>query len=59
MLARIPAYTSIKHLLRGLVGVDDKHALFKPAVVTSTDGERRLTYLVEDHGDRQATVLIP
>lgn len=30
-----------------------------PAVVTSVDGERRIAYLVEDHGDGHATVLIP
>ena len=59
VLARVPAYTAIKHLSRGLVGADDEHALFRPAVVTSADGERRLAYLVEDHGDGHATVLIP
>ena len=46
-------------LSRGLVGADAEQALFRPAVVTSTDGERRLAYLVEDHGDGNATVLFP
>jgi uncharacterized membrane protein len=59
VLARVPAFNAIKHLSRGLVGATDEHALFRSAVVTSAEGERRLAYLVEDHGDGLATVLIP
>jgi uncharacterized membrane protein len=59
VLARIPAYNAIKHLSRGLVGAPDEQATFRPAVLTSTDAERRLVYLIEDHGDGHATVLIP
>ena len=59
VLARIPTYNAIKDLSRGLVGASDEQAIFKPAVLTSTDTERRLVYLIEDHGDGHATVLIP
>jgi len=33
------------------VGAVDENGLFKPAVVTSAEGDRQLAYLVEDHGD--------
>jgi uncharacterized membrane protein len=49
----------MKNLSRGLLGAGDEGAVFKPAILTSTSGERQIAYLVEDHGDGHATVLIP
>lgn len=59
VLNRLPVYNAMKNLSRGLLGAPDEGAVFKPAVLDSTNGERRIAYLVEDHGDGYATVLIP
>ena len=59
VLKRLPVYNAMKNLSRGLLGAEDEGAVFKPAVLNSTDGERQIAYLVEDHGDGHATVLIP
>lgn len=59
VLKRLPVYNAMKNLSRGLLGAEDEGAVFKPAILTSTSGERQVAYLVEDHGDGHATILIP
>ena len=59
VLKRLPVYNAMKNLSRGLLGAEDEGAVFKPAILTSTSGERHIAYLVEDHGDGHATILIP
>ena len=54
----IPGYRAIKSLARGLGGSSDPTA-FKAAVLTSPDGGSELVYLIEDHGNGLATVMIP
>lgn len=58
LLHPIPGYTAIRSLTRGLGGLSDSSA-FKAAVLTSPDGGSVLVYLVEDHGDGLATIMIP
>src|SRR5437762_2886715 len=58
LLQPIPGYRAIKSLASGLGGSLEESA-FKAAVLTSTDGGSELVYLIEDHGNGQATVMIP
>jgi uncharacterized membrane protein len=54
----IPGYRAIKSLASGLSGSLEESA-FKAAVLISPDGGSELVYLIEDHGDGLATVMIP
>jgi uncharacterized membrane protein len=58
ILGRLPAYNAVKSLTKGFVG-EKEGASFRPALLISPDGERELAYVIEDHGDGQATVMIP
>jgi uncharacterized membrane protein len=58
VLGRLPLYTAVKSLSRGLVGAKED-AAFRPALLHSPDGVREIVYVVEDHGDGQVTVLVP
>jgi uncharacterized membrane protein len=58
LLDRIPGYGAVKSLAHGLGGFSDSSA-FKAAVLTSPDSGSVLVYLIEDHGDGLATVMIP
>lgn len=57
-LGRLPAYSALKGLTKGFVGAEEGEA-FRPALLISTDGERELAYVIEEHGDGQLTVLLP
>jgi uncharacterized membrane protein len=58
LLDAIPGYAAIRSLTQGLGGFSDSSA-FKAAALTSPDGGSVLVYLIEDHGDGLATVMIP
>ncbi len=58
VLGRMPLYSAVKSLSRGLVGAKEDTA-FRSAVLHSPDGEREIVYVIEDHGDGQMTVLVP
>jgi len=58
LLERMPIYSAVKRLSQGLLGGDAEDA-FLPAVMTSSEGEREIVYLIEDHKDGEATVLVP
>ena len=58
LLGRLPLYTAVKNLSRGLVGAKDETA-FRPGVLRSPDGDRAIVYVIEDHGDGHLTVLVP
>ena len=58
VLGRLPIYNAVKGLSRGLVGAKED-GVFKPAVLDSPNGDREIVYLIEDHGNGQATVLVP
>jgi uncharacterized membrane protein len=57
-LGRLPAYSALKGLTKGFVGAEEGEA-FRPALLSSSDGERELAYVIEDHGDGQLTLLLP
>jgi uncharacterized membrane protein len=58
ILNRLPGYTAIKRLTRGFTNADERVA-FKPALLVNSAGDRDIVYLIEDHGDGMATVLLP
>ncbi|MBW2614379.1 MAG: hypothetical protein JRE12_18780 [Deltaproteobacteria bacterium] len=58
LLERLPIYTAVKRLSQGLLGGEGEK-VFRPAVMTSGAGEREIVYLVEEHTDGEATVLVP
>jgi len=58
VLGRLPAYNALKSLTTGFAGAG-KDGAFKAAVMTSSDGERELAYVIEDHGEDHLTVLLP
>jgi len=58
MFGRLTLYNAVKSLTRALVGAKDETA-FRPAVLSSPDGEREIVYVIEVHGDGQVTVLVP
>jgi len=55
---RLPAYKALKSLTTGFAEAG-KDGAFRAAVLTSSDGERELAYVIEDHGDQNLTVLVP
>jgi uncharacterized membrane protein len=58
ILKRLPGYTAIKRLTSGFIHSDERVA-FKPALLVNHDGDLDVVYLIEDHGDGMATVLLP
>ena len=58
LLGRLPLYSAVKKLSRGLVGAQEDTA-FRAAVLNSPNGEREIVYVIEDHGDGNLTVLVP
>ena len=58
VLGRVPAYEALKSLTTGFAEAGRAGA-FKAAVLTSSDGDREVVYVIEDHGDGDLTVLVP
>ena len=58
VLGRLPAYKALKSLTTGFAEAG-KDGAFKAAVLTSSDGEREIVYVIEDYGDGSLTVLVP
>jgi uncharacterized membrane protein len=58
VLERLPAYKALKSLTSGFAEAG-KAGAFKAAVLTSSDGDREVVYIIEDHGDEDLTVLVP
>jgi len=58
VLDRLPADNALKSLTTGFAEAG-KAGAFKAAVLTSSDGDRELVYVIEDHGDEDLTVLVP
>jgi len=57
-VGRIPLYGVLKGLSARMIQIGDESA-FKPAMLVSSEGQRDFAYLMEDHGDGYATVLLP
>ena len=58
ILNRLPAYGALKSLTTGFAEAG-KDGAFRAAVMTSSNGERQLAYVIEDRDDEQITVLVP
>ena len=58
VLGRLPAYKALKSLTTGFAEAG-KDGAFRAAVLTSSDGDREIVYVIEDHGDGELTVLVP
>ena len=58
VLDRLPADNALKSLTTGFAEAG-KAGAFKAAVLTSSDGDRELVYVIEDLGDEDLTVLVP
>lgn len=58
VLGRLPLYAAVKSLSRGLIGAKEE-AAFRPALLSSSDGEQEIIYVIEEHADGRATVLVP
>ena len=57
-LLPLPGYRVLKSLTHSLGNADGVES-FKPAVLRSDDGSREIIYVIEDHGDGRATVMLP
>jgi uncharacterized membrane protein len=57
ILGRLPAYKAIKRLTTGFLEAEEKGV--RTAVLTNSEDEREIVYLIEDHGDGEVTVLQP
>ncbi|PQP34080.1 hypothetical protein C6A37_09625, partial [Desulfobacteraceae bacterium SEEP-SAG9] len=58
VFGHLPVYTALKSLATGFAKTG-KEGAFRPAVMISPNGDRELAYVIEDHGDGRATVLLP
>ena len=58
VFGHLPVYKALKSLTTGFTEASKDDA-FRPAVMISPNGDRELAYVIEDHGDGQATVLLP
>ena len=47
-----------ERLGRGLVGAQEDSA-FRSGIFSSSNGEKEIVYVIEDHGDGQMTILCP
>lgn len=57
-LGHLPLYRTLKSLTARFAKLEDGE-LFKPALVSSPDGQRELAYLMDDLGDGYAVVMLP
>ena len=53
-----PGYRAIKLMTRSVAGSEDIES-FKPVLIVSPSGQKEIAYLIEDHGDGDATVMMP
>ena len=57
-LRRLPMYGALKGLIARFAETEESGA-FRPALLAAGAGQRDLTYVIEDHGDGQMTVMLP
>jgi uncharacterized membrane protein len=54
-IGKLPLYTATKFLSKGFTGTEH----FRPALLTNSDTEWEIVYIIEDHGNGKLTVLVP
>ncbi|MGB3097302.1 MAG: DUF502 domain-containing protein [Candidatus Deferrimicrobiaceae bacterium] len=57
-LQRLPLYNTLKSLTASMMGMEQS-GLFRPALLVSPNGDREIAYLVEEHKDGLATIMLP
>ena len=57
-LQRLPLYNTLKSLTASMVDMEQSGSS-RPALLLSPDGDREIAYLVEEHKDGLATVMLP
>lgn len=57
-LQRLPLYNTLKSLTDSMLDME-RSGSFRPALLRSPDGDREIAYLVEEHEEGLATVLLP
>jgi len=57
-LQRLPLYNTLKSLTESMLDME-RSGSFRPALLGSPEGDREIAYLVEEHEDGMATVLLP
>jgi uncharacterized membrane protein len=57
ILGRLPAYHALKSLIGGFSEAEGKRV--RTAVMTNSEDDREIVYVIEDHGDDEVTVLQP
>lgn len=57
-LQKLPLYNTLKSLTTSMVDMHQSGS-FRPALLVSPDGDREIAYLVEEHDDGMATVMLP
>ena len=57
-LQKMPLYNTLKSLTASMVDIGES-GLFRPALLVSPNGDREIAYLVEEHKDGLATVMLP
>jgi len=58
LFGRLALYNVLKRLTTSFTSIDKDRA-FRPALVNAGNGSHELAYMVEDHGDGNATILLP
>ena len=58
-VGRLPLYGVLKNLTARLTEIGEGGSAFKPALLVREDGQRELAYMVEDHADGFATIMVP
>jgi len=58
IFGRLALYNVLKRLTTSFTSIDKERA-FRPALVNAGNGSHELAYMVEDHGDGNATILLP
>jgi len=57
-VGRIPLYGVLKGLAGRMIEIGEG-GTFRPALLVASDAQREFAYLIEEHGDGNATVMVP
>jgi len=58
-VGRLSLYAVLKNISTRLIEIGEGDSHFRPALLDSGNGQRELAYVVEDHGDGFATIMLP
>jgi uncharacterized membrane protein len=58
ILGKVPGYNAIKSLTKGFASSQEE-STFKPALLVSSDGEKKFVYIVEELDNDNLAILVP